>query len=115
LVLEKNWSHDILKTILSSSQGNHIFIDWKIEIENLNVICTTLALTQALTRDQLKTQLPQTLPPGLLKLKNVMTTCEMPAHRNSPMLPWLTMWYAAVKRKTFSHDSLIHQPVGPHP
>jgi hypothetical protein len=27
LVLDKNWSHDILKTILSSSQGNQVFIE----------------------------------------------------------------------------------------
>jgi hypothetical protein len=27
LVLEKNWSHDILETILSSSQGNQVFMD----------------------------------------------------------------------------------------
>ena len=40
LVLERNWSHNILETILSSSQGNCIFIDWKIEIENLNAILT---------------------------------------------------------------------------
>ena len=33
LVLKRNWSHDILKTILSSYQGNCIFIDWNIEIE----------------------------------------------------------------------------------
>ena len=34
LVLERNWAHDILKTILSSSQGNRVFIDWKIKMEN---------------------------------------------------------------------------------
>ena len=49
LVLERNWSHDILETILPSSQGNHIFIDWKIKIKNLNAILTTSAPTQALT------------------------------------------------------------------
>ena len=54
LVLKKNWAHDILKTILSSSQGNHIFINWKTKFENLNMILTTSALTQALTKVQLK-------------------------------------------------------------
>jgi hypothetical protein len=33
LVLEKNWAHDILKTILSSSQGDQVFMDQKIELE----------------------------------------------------------------------------------
>ena len=41
LVLERNWAHDILETILSSSQGNHVCIDWKIEMENLNTIFAT--------------------------------------------------------------------------
>ena len=41
LVLERNWAHDILETILSSSQGNCVFIDWKIEMENLNMILVT--------------------------------------------------------------------------
>ena len=65
LVLEKNWAHNMLETILSSSQGNHIFIDWKIEIENLNVILATSAPTQALTKDQLKVQLQSSLHPDL--------------------------------------------------
>jgi hypothetical protein len=41
LVLEKNWVHDILETILSLSQGTQVFMDWKIELENLNAILTT--------------------------------------------------------------------------
>jgi hypothetical protein len=38
LVLEKNWAHKIRDTIISSKQGSRMFIDWKIEIENLNAI-----------------------------------------------------------------------------
>ena len=77
LVLEKNWDHEVLKTILSSSQGNRIFIDWEIEIENLNTILTTSAPTKALTRDQLWVQLQSNLNPDLklnLNLKPVLTT-----------------------------------------
>ena len=65
LVLERNWAHDILKMILSSSQGNHVFIDWKIEMENLNMILATLAPAWALTKDQLKIQLQSNLHPNL--------------------------------------------------
>ena len=76
-MLERNWSHNILETILSSSQGNRIFINWKIEIENLNAILTTLAPTWALTRDQLKTQLQSNLNPDLrlsLSVEPVLAT-----------------------------------------
>ena len=72
-----NWSHEILKTILSLSQGNHIFIDGKIETENLSVILTTLALTQALTKEQLKVQLQSHLHPDLglnIGLKPILAT-----------------------------------------
>jgi hypothetical protein len=62
LVLEKKWAHDILETILSSSQ---VFIDWKIEIENLNAIFTTSAPKKALTRAKLKNQLQTNLNPDL--------------------------------------------------
>jgi hypothetical protein len=55
-VLEKNWAHDILETILSSSQGTQVFMDWKIEVENLNAILTTSVLAKVLTMDQLKDQ-----------------------------------------------------------
>ena len=65
LVLKKNWSHDILETILSSSQGNQVFIDWKIELENLNAILTTSTPTKALTKAKLKTQLQSNLHPDL--------------------------------------------------
>jgi hypothetical protein len=40
LVLEKNWAHKIRDTIISSKQGDCAFIDWKIELENLNMILT---------------------------------------------------------------------------
>ena len=77
LVLEKNWAHDILETILSLSQGNRVFIDWKIEIKNLNVILATSAPAQALTKDQLKVQLQSNLYPDLrlnLSLEPVLAT-----------------------------------------
>jgi hypothetical protein len=77
LVLEKNWAHDILETILSSTQGNHVFIDWKIEMENLNAILATSAPTKALTKDQLKVQLQSNLHPDLrlnLSLEPVLAT-----------------------------------------
>ena len=77
LILEKNWAHDILKTVLSSPQGNHAFMDWKIEMENLNTILTTMAPTKALTKDQLKVQLQSNLHPDLrlsLSLEPVLAT-----------------------------------------
>jgi hypothetical protein len=77
LVLEKNWAHNILETILSSSQGDRTFMDWKIEMENLNVILTTVAPAKALTKDQLKVQLQSNLHPDLrlnLSLKPVLAT-----------------------------------------
>jgi len=52
LVLEKNWVHDILETILSLSQGTQAFMDWKIELENLNAILTTSMPAKVLTKDQ---------------------------------------------------------------
>ena len=61
LVLERNWAHDILETILSPHQGDRVFIDWKIEMENLNTILTMVALT----KDQLKVQLQSNLHPDL--------------------------------------------------
>ena len=75
LVLERNWSHDILKTILSSSQGNQVFIDWKIELENLNAILATSAPTKALTKAELKTQLQSNLHPDL-RLNHQSRTCS---------------------------------------
>jgi hypothetical protein len=77
LVLEKNWAHDILETILSLVQGDRVFIDWKIEMENLNVILATSALAKALTKDQLKVQLQSNLHPDLrlnLSLEPILAT-----------------------------------------
>jgi hypothetical protein len=65
LVLNKNWAHDILETILSSKQGNQVFIDWKIEMENLNTILTTSSSKHALTKEPLKVQLQSNLHPDL--------------------------------------------------
>jgi hypothetical protein len=77
LVLEKNWVHDILETILSSSQGTQVFMDWKIELENLNAILITSAPTKVLTKAQLKVQLQSNLHPDLrlsLSLEPVLAT-----------------------------------------
>jgi hypothetical protein len=77
LVLEKNWAHDILKAILSLSQGSQPFMDWKIEMENLNAILTTSTPLKALSKDQLKDQLQLNLNPDLrlsLNLEPVLTT-----------------------------------------
>lgn len=63
LVLEKNWSHDILETILSSTQGDRVFIDWKIELENLNAILATSALSKVLTKDSAQGPTPIQPPP----------------------------------------------------
>ncbi|KIJ33932.1 hypothetical protein M422DRAFT_142230, partial [Sphaerobolus stellatus SS14] len=61
LVLEKTWAHDVRTKILASKQGNKLFIDWKIELENLNAILTTNAPTYALTAEALKLQLEANL------------------------------------------------------
>jgi hypothetical protein len=77
LVLEKNWAHDILETILSTTQGNRVFIDWKIEMENLNMILATSALNKVLTKVQLKVQLQSNLHPDLrlnLSLEPILAT-----------------------------------------
>ncbi|KAF8219191.1 hypothetical protein L208DRAFT_1554056 [Tricholoma matsutake] len=77
LVLEKNWVHNILETILSSLQGDQVFIDWKIEIENLNAILATSALAKALTKAKLKNQLQSNLHPDLrlnISLEPVLAT-----------------------------------------
>ena len=76
LVLKRDWTHTILETILSSSQGDHIFMNWKIEVENLNVLTTSM-LAKALTKDQLKDQLQSNPHPDLrlsLSLKPVLAT-----------------------------------------
>ncbi|KIJ30458.1 hypothetical protein M422DRAFT_107295, partial [Sphaerobolus stellatus SS14] len=61
LVLEKNWDIKICQQILASKQGNRKFIDWKIEVKNLNTILATSALTQALQSVALKSQLEANL------------------------------------------------------
>ena len=47
--------------IISSKQGDRPFIDWKIEIENLNAILTTSSPTHALMESGLKVQLEANL------------------------------------------------------
>jgi hypothetical protein len=52
-------------------------MDWKIEVENLNVILTTSAPSLALTRDALKIQLQSNLHPDLrrkISLEPVLAT-----------------------------------------
>ncbi|KAG5634028.1 hypothetical protein H0H81_003736, partial [Sphagnurus paluster] len=61
LVLEKNWAHKIRDTIISCKQGAWPFIDWKIELENLNALLTTSSPAHALTADGLKVQLEANL------------------------------------------------------
>lgn len=61
LVLEKNWAHKIRDTIISSKQHSRPFMDWKIEVENLNAILKTSAPTHALTDKGLKVQLESNL------------------------------------------------------
>ena len=61
LVLEKNWAHKIRDTIISSKQGDRPFIDWKIELENLNAILTTSSPTHTLSENALKVQLEANL------------------------------------------------------
>ena len=76
-VLKRNWAHTILETILSLFQGDRIFMDWKIEVENLNAILATSMLAKALTEDQLKDQLQSNLHPDLrlsLSLKLMLAT-----------------------------------------
>ncbi|KAF8582172.1 hypothetical protein K439DRAFT_1661961 [Ramaria rubella] len=61
LVLEKNWVHHIRDRVISSKQGDQSFIDWKIEIENLNAILTTSSPEHALSLEALKVQLEANL------------------------------------------------------
>ena len=82
LVLDKNWAHDILEKILSSKQGNRVFIDWKIEVENLNAILLTSSPTHALSTSALKLQLQSNLHPDLhLNISNepLVTTMDLAA------------------------------------
>ncbi|HEV7737766.1 MAG TPA: hypothetical protein VGO47_10405 [Chlamydiales bacterium] len=65
LVLEKDWDHKIRIQVLSSKQGDRHFMDWAIEMENLNAILRTSAATRALTDDALKNQLEANLNPEL--------------------------------------------------
>ncbi|KIJ35834.1 hypothetical protein M422DRAFT_261787 [Sphaerobolus stellatus SS14] len=66
LVLKKNWDIKIRQQILASKQGDREFIDWKIEVENLNAIFTTSAPMQALKAEALKNQLKVNISEDLL-------------------------------------------------
>jgi hypothetical protein len=61
ITLEKNWAHLIREEILTTAQGNWKFIEWKIEMKNLNAVLTTSAKTFTLTPTALKTQLEANL------------------------------------------------------
>ena len=89
LVLEKNWAHKIRDTIISSKQGDRPFIDWKIEVENLNAILTTSSPTHALGDDALKVQLEANLNDELkLNLLNEPTLTDK-----------LSVWAVEVKER----------------
>ena len=71
LTLDRNWAHTLREEILNSHQGSRAFIDWKIEMENLNSILVTSAPTKALTAAALKVQLEARLNADLrLSLSN---------------------------------------------
>ena len=74
LVLEKNWAHKIQDTIISSKQGDRPFIDWKIELKNLNAILTTSSPTHALSENALKVQLEANLN---TELKTNLLNCHV--------------------------------------
>ena len=62
---------------MSSKQGDRAFIDWKIEIENLNAILTTSSPSHALSDANLKIQLEADLNSDLkLNLLNEPTLCN---------------------------------------
>ncbi|KAF8994179.1 hypothetical protein BDQ17DRAFT_1431204 [Cyathus striatus] len=48
LVLKKNWATKLRNKILSSHQGSKPFMDWKIELENLNAVLITTSPSHAL-------------------------------------------------------------------
>ena len=89
LVLEKNWAHKIRDTIISSKQGDRAFIDWKIEIENLNAILTTSSPTHALTPDGLKIQLEA----------NLNTKLKTNLLNEPPVASKLDAWSVEVKER----------------
>jgi hypothetical protein len=66
LVLEKDWDHKLRVQVLSSKQGKRPFMNWAIEMENLNAILLTSAPTRALSTDALKNQLEANLNLELL-------------------------------------------------
>ena len=81
LTLDKNWAHTLHEEILNSQQRDHPFIDWKIEVENLNAILTTLVPTRALSTPGIKDQLEAELHLDLhLSLTNepILTTSLAP-------------------------------------
>ncbi|KAF8984756.1 hypothetical protein BDQ17DRAFT_1393824 [Cyathus striatus] len=50
LVLPRNWAVKVRNQILSSTQGTKCFMNWKIELENLNAILTTTSPIHALDK-----------------------------------------------------------------
>lgn len=89
LVLDKNWAHQIQETILSSKQKDHVFIDWKIEVENLNAILATSAPSYALTKGLLKNQLHA----------NLNSELRLNLNNNPPISTDLADWSVEVKER----------------
>ncbi|KIJ35861.1 hypothetical protein M422DRAFT_261815 [Sphaerobolus stellatus SS14] len=55
--LKKDWGSKLRDEILSTKQGSRPFMDWKIDMENMNAILTTSSPINALTSSALKNQL----------------------------------------------------------
>ncbi|KIJ36105.1 hypothetical protein M422DRAFT_261652 [Sphaerobolus stellatus SS14] len=81
-VLEKEWAPKLRDQVLSSKQGDQAFMDWKIEVENLNAILLTSAPTHTLKPDALKNQIEANLNTELkLSLRNesILATNDLQA------------------------------------
>ena len=81
--LDRNWAHNIRQQILSSSQPDTTrFIDWKVDLENLNALLTTSSPKHALTSEALQNQLEANTRPKLnLSLENEPIT-------TTPFVKW---------------------------
>ncbi|KIJ51954.1 hypothetical protein M422DRAFT_243526 [Sphaerobolus stellatus SS14] len=81
-VLKQDWAPKLRDQVLSSQQGNQAFMDWKIEVENLNAILLTSAPVHTLKPDALKNQIKVNLNMELkLNLHNepVLATDDLQA------------------------------------
>uniref|UniRef100_A0A8H8CJ32 Uncharacterized protein n=1 Tax=Psilocybe cubensis TaxID=181762 RepID=A0A8H8CJ32_PSICU len=109
LVLEKKWVH----------KGDRVFINWKIEMENLNAILKTMAPKEyAFISDALKIQLESHLNPELQEslgfepilatnLAKNMQGLNAKSTQATHNVPWLANW-----RKNLSLSGcLMHLPL----